>query len=64
MRRAVVLPQPDGPTSTTSSPSSIASVSSPAVVPSGKTFVTPEKLTSATSDPYPLVSDAARPDVM
>src|SRR5678816_3460101 len=49
MRRTVVLPQPDGPTSTTSSPSSIASVSSrTALVPSGKTLVTPEKLTSAT----------------
>src|SRR5438034_2780731 len=48
MRSTVVLPQPDGPTSTSSSPSSISSVKScTAVVPSGKTFFTWEKLTFA-----------------
>ena len=36
IRRAVVLPQPDGPTSTTNSPSAIArSMSDTARVPSG-----------------------------
>src|SRR5215831_17423115 len=49
IRRAVVLPQPDGPTSTMNSPSAMVQVSaSTAVVPFGKTFVTSWNETSAT----------------
>src|SRR5215475_4463004 len=49
IRRAVVFPQPDGPTSTMNSPSAIVQVSaSTAVVPFGKTFVTSWNETSAT----------------
>src|SRR5262249_1069549 len=49
IRRAVVFPQPDGPTRTMNSPSVIVQVSaSTAVVPFGKTFVTSWKETSAT----------------
>src|SRR5215210_5358463 len=56
IRKAVVLPQPEGPTSTMNSPSPAPSVRSlTARVPSGKTFATSEKVTSATAraaDPY------------
>src|SRR5262249_35380072 len=49
IRRAVVFPQPDGPTRTMNSPSAMVQVSaSTAVVPFGKTFVTSWKETSAT----------------
>src|SRR5258708_20981729 len=49
IRRAVVFPQPDGPTRTMNSPSAIVHVSaSTAVVPFGKTFVTSWNETSAT----------------
>src|SRR5215471_5887790 len=49
IRRAVVFPQPEGPTRTMNSPSAIVQVSaSTAVVPFGKTFVTSWKATSAT----------------
>src|SRR6516164_8601323 len=49
IRRAVVFPQPDGPTRTMNSPSLMVQVSaSTAVVPFGKTFVTSWKETSAT----------------
>src|SRR6516162_5745082 len=49
IRRAVVFPQPDGPTSTMNSPSAMVQVrSSTAVVPFGKTFVTSWNETSAT----------------
>src|SRR5262245_9015578 len=49
IRRAVVFPQPDGPTSTMNSPSAIVQVSaSTAVIPFGKTFVTSWNETSAT----------------
>src|SRR5215204_3132196 len=50
IRSAVVFPQPDGPTRTMNSPSCASSVSSvTARVPSGKTFATSEKVTSATA---------------
>src|SRR5438045_1301395 len=56
IRRAVVLPQPEGPTSTMNSPSRISrSRPSTAVVPSGYVFVTPSKLTAAIYQP-PLVA--------
>src|SRR5215467_7031896 len=49
IRRAVVFPQPDGPTRTMNSPSAMVQVSaSTAVVPFGKTFVTSWNETSAT----------------
>src|SRR5215831_2074326 len=49
IRRAVVFPQPDGPTRTMKSPSAMVQVSaSTAVVPLGKTFVTSWNETSAT----------------
>src|SRR6516225_5028180 len=49
IRRAVVFPQPDGPTRTMNSPSVMVQVSaSTAVAPFGKTFVTSWKETSAT----------------
>src|SRR5918992_248906 len=49
MRKAVVLPHPEGPTSTMNSPSLASrSRSATAFVPSGKTFETSEKLTAAT----------------
>src|SRR4029079_17610936 len=48
MRSAVVLPQPDGPTSTMNSPSSIPRLREfTAVVPSGYVFVTPSNVTPA-----------------
>ena len=51
MRSAVVLPQPDGPTSTMNSPSSISrSRPATAFVPSGKTFETSENVTAANGD--------------
>src|SRR3954453_19731926 len=54
MRRAVVFPQPDGPTSTTNSPSSIPrSTWLTARGPSGKTFDTPSNETPATSKSLP-----------
>src|SRR3954452_15050083 len=60
MRRAVVLPQPDGPTSTTNSPSSIPrSTWLTARVPSGYTFETPSNETPAT---FLLPPPVARPD--
>src|SRR2546429_697973 len=49
IRRAVVFPQPEGPTRTMNSPSAMVQVSaSTAVVPFGKTFVTSWNETSAT----------------
>src|SRR6516162_986390 len=49
IRRAVVFPQPDGPTRTMNSPSVMVQLSaSTAVVPFGKIFVTSWKETSAT----------------
>jgi len=49
IRRAVVFPQPDGPTRTMNSPSVMVQVSaSTAVVPVGKTFVTSWNETSDT----------------
>src|SRR5213075_3049073 len=49
IRRAVVFPQPDGPTRTMNSPSAMVHVSaSTAVVPFGKTIVTSWNETSAT----------------
>ena len=49
IRRAVVLPQPDGPTRTMNSPSAMVQVSaSTALVPFGKTFVASWNETSAT----------------
>ena len=48
MRSAVVFPQPDGPTSTMNSPSSISRFRElTAVVPSGYVFVTPSNVTPA-----------------
>src|SRR5581483_5646089 len=48
IRRAVVLPQPEGPTRTMNSPSSIVRSSEfTAVVPSGYVFVTPSNVTPA-----------------
>src|SRR6266511_1395613 len=50
IRNAVVLPHPEGPTSTMNSPSSARkSRSETALVPSGKTLVTLENVTSATA---------------
>src|SRR5919198_4623029 len=47
--RAVLLPQPEGPTSTRNSPSSTWSVRSlTATVPSGNCFVTPSRVMLAT----------------
>src|SRR3979411_1943795 len=52
MRSAVVLPQPDGPTSTMNSLSTISRVRPfTAVVPSGYVFVTPSKFTAAIHEP-------------
>src|SRR6185312_2790565 len=49
IRRAVVFPQPDGPTRTMNSPSAMVQVSaSTALVPFGKTFATSWNETSAT----------------
>src|SRR5918994_2950707 len=49
IRSAVVLPQPEGPTSTNNSPSSASrSMEETARVPSGYTFDTPLKVTAAT----------------
>src|SRR5438034_377917 len=50
IRSAVVLPQPDGPTRTMNSPSSMSrSIESTARVPSGYTLLTPSNVTAATS---------------
>ncbi len=50
IRSAVDLPEPDGPTSTISSPSRTSrSRSLTASVPSGKTLVTPSKASAAIS---------------
>src|SRR5262245_10560930 len=55
MRSVVVLPQPDGPSSTTYSPWSMCrSTSSTATVPPGKTFVSEIR-----SSPDPLVVEGA-----
>src|SRR3954462_1617201 len=52
IRSAVVLPQPDGPTRTMNSPSSIWRLSElTAVVPSGYVFVTPSNVTPAIPSP-------------
>src|SRR3954454_11060178 len=52
IRSAVVLPQPDGPTRTTNSPSPMSrSSESTALVPSAYTFVTSSRTTSATRLP-------------
>src|SRR3954451_24318646 len=52
IRSAVVLPQPDGPTRTTNSPSAMSrSSESTALVPSAYTFVTSSRTTSATRLP-------------
>src|SRR5580765_812550 len=57
-RRTVVLPEPEGPTSTSSSPSAISrSTLSTAVAPPGKTFVTSRSVTSAISAPFRMSSD-------
>src|SRR3954470_5957610 len=57
-RRTVVLPEPDGPTSTSSSPSSISrSTPSTATAPPGKTLVTPWSVTSAISAPFRVLRD-------
>ena len=50
-RSAVVLPEPDGPTSTMNSPSSISSERSATAVVSPKRFVTCSKVTGATTQP-------------
>src|SRR3954454_18820164 len=52
IRSAVVLPQPEGPTRTMNSPSSIWRLSElTAVVPSGYVFVTPSNVTPAIPSP-------------
>ena len=52
MRRAVVLPQPDGPTSTMNSPGSTSSDSSfTATTPPGKCLVTASRLIVLTTSP-------------
>src|SRR5215211_7985738 len=57
IRSEVVLPQPDGPTSTMSDPSAtVRSRFATATVPSSKTFVTPSNTISATTSP-PLDQD-------
>src|SRR5207244_11210414 len=48
LRKAVVLPQPDGPRSTTNSPSSTVSSSDSSTRTPSKSFPTPESWTSAT----------------
>src|SRR5580765_6226028 len=59
MRSAVVLPQPDGPTSTMNSPSAISrSSESTARVPSGKTLPTAEKVTPATTSASHAAAEA------
>src|SRR3954468_521864 len=56
---AVVLPQPEGPTRTTNSPSAMSSASeSTALVPSPYTFVTSSRTTSATRPPGLDLRDA------
>src|SRR6185436_4938411 len=52
IRKAVVLPQPDGPTRTMNSPSATSrSSESTALMPSAYTFVTSSRTTSATAPP-------------
>src|SRR5437660_8334721 len=50
MRSVVVLPQPEGPSSTTNSPSATSSDRSSTASVSPKRLVTPERLSAATSD--------------
>src|SRR5919206_2456193 len=57
-RSTVVLPEPDGPTSTSSSPSAISrSTASTATVPPGKTLVTSLRTTSAIATSVRLPRD-------
>src|SRR4029078_11198051 len=61
-RSAVDLPEPDGPTRTTNSPSATSSVrSSTARVPSGKTLATPSKAMPAISGSRPRGDQVAVP---